>query len=265
MVKTASEVQLDIQHRFENKIRKLIQNGSTIDLFNLSISNEFGTAYQTIEDNKNPHLYSKLSGTDLDDMCAMVGLTRRDGETDNTLLYRLHNWTLDNSKGNSTACNDILLNLTYASNATYVPMVYGCGTAVVYVIPKEYSNDIITKALEEAKEKLESVQSPCVYTQYIVPKSIPIKMSIALSVADDTDISFVESLLELKIQSYINNIAPKDYMDIGAIEKMCLSYDKVTYFRILSYTVDGDSITSTKVLQDTETKMLYDTIIWTES
>ena len=220
--------------------------------------------YQEIEDNKNPHLYSKLSGDNLDDMCHMVNITRRTDESDQTLLYRLNNWTLDNAMGNTTAITDALLDLAYASNVTYVPNVYGCGTAVAYVIPNDYSTDTIANALNEAKERVENVVSPSLYIQYIVPKIIPVSFSIALSVTKDTDIEFVKALLELKIQEYINSIAPKDYMEIGQIEKFCMEEDTVSYFKILSYSVNEEEQSGIRILQQTETKLMFDTISWTE-
>lgn len=220
--------------------------------------------YQTIEDNKNPHLYSNLSGDNLDDMCQMVNIVRRTDETDDTLLYRLNNWTLSNAMGNTTAITDALLDLEYASNVTYVPCVYGCGTAVAYVIPNEYSTDVINSALAEAKERIENVVSPSLYIQYIVPKIIPVSFSIALSVTDDTDIEFVKALLELKIEEYVNGLAPKEYMEIGQIEKFCMAEDTVSYFTILSYSVNDEEQSTIKVLQETETKLMLDTVSWTE-
>lgn len=221
--------------------------------------------YQEIENAKNPHLYSKLSGADLDDMCKMVGITRRENETDTTLLYRLHDWTLANAKGNTTAITDALLDLTYASNVTYVPQVYGCGTGVAYVIPKDYSNETIAAALNEAKDRIKDVCSPATYIQYIVPRTLPVRFQCAISAATaDVDISVLEALIALRIEQYVNAIAPKDFLEIGTIEKDILSLDTVSYFRVISYSVDEVTQTGIKVLQDTETKLIYDDILWTE-
>ena len=220
--------------------------------------------YQEIEDAKNPHLYSKLSGTNLDDECAMVGIIRRDNETDTTLLYRLHDWTLANAKGNTTAIADALLDLTYASNVTYVPRVYGCGTGVAYVIPKDYSDETIGKALSEAKERLSNVADPSLYIQYIVPRVLPVRFQCAIQAADNTDLSVLESLIVLKVKEYIDAIAPKDSLSIGAIEKMVLALDAVSYFRVISYSVDNVTETGTEVIQTVDTKLMFDDISWTE-
>lgn len=263
-MRTSEEIKNTITQVFEEKTNQLIRPGSVIDLYNNSISDSMESMYQEIEDAKNPHLYSKLSGTNLDDMCAMVGIVRRTGETDKTLLYRLHNWTLENAKGNTTAIDVALLDLTYASNVTYVPKVYGCGTGVAYVIPKDYSNETIANALTEAKERLKDVISPSLYIQYIVPRILPVRFQCAISVRSDTDISIVESLISLRIKNYIDAIAPKEMLSIGTIEKDVLALNTVTYFRIISYSIDSVTQTGIEVLQNVETKMMFDDITWTE-
>lgn len=264
MIKTAEEIKNTIVRNFEQKTNQLIRSGSVVDFYNNAVSDSMNGLYQEIEDAKNPHLYSKLSGSNLDDECAMVGIVRRTNETDKTLLYRLHNWTLDNAKGNTTAITDALLDLTYASNVTYVPRVYGCGTGVAYVIPKEYTNDIIGKALEEAKERLKDVADPSLYIQYIVPRVLPVRLQCVIQVRDDVDISVMEAAIVLKVKEYIDAIAPKDSLSIGSIEKMVLAMDEVTYFRIISYSVDNVTETGTEVIQEVDTKLMFDDITWTE-
>lgn len=248
----------------ESKIGGLIRHGSVVDLYALATSEEFLRTYDEIENAKNPHLYSRLTGKNLDDLGYMLGIIRRTDETDDTMRTRIKDWCLANAKGNSTALRDALLNLEYAANVTYVPRVYGCGTAVAYVLPKEYTKEYIEKALAEARERVSNVASPSLYIEYVVPKVLPVSFSIALGVGDDVDISFVKNLLEYKIQAYVNGIAPKEYMNIGDIERTGLNETSVTYFRILSYSVDNNEQSAIRVAQETETKLLLDTISWTE-
>ncbi len=264
MVKTTEEIKNTIIQNFEEKTNQLIRSGSVIDFYNNAVSDSMNKMYQEIEDAKNPHLYSKLSGDNLDDECAMVGITRRSNETDKTLLYRLHNWTLANAKGNTTSITDALLDLTYASNVTYVPRVYGCGTGVAYVIPKEYTDEIISKALEEAKERLNDVIDPSLYIQYIVPRVLPVQFQCSIQAREDVDISILESLIVLKVKEYIDAIAPKESLSIGSIEKMVLALDEVSYFRVISYSVDGVTETGTETMQTVDTKLMFDDITWTE-
>jgi hypothetical protein len=264
-MRTVDEIQLAIENTFEERTNQMIHPGSVVDLYNHAVATEMENAYQEIENNKNPHLYSKLAGDDLTDMGKMCDIIRRTDESDTNMLYRLHNWTLSNAKANTTAITTALLNMTYASDATYVPQVYGCGTGVVYIIPKDYSNETIALALAEAKERIEDVVSKALYVQYIVPRTIPVRFQIALNVSDDVDVTTIRAYLALQIKNYVNALAPKSYMEIGAIEKLCLAQSGVTYFRILSYTIDEETMLATKVLQATETKLMFDDIVWTEA
>lgn len=264
-MKTTEEIKNAIERHFSSHTNQVIRSGSVVDLYNDAVSDSMEGLYIEIENAKNPHLYSKLSGSNLDDMCTMVGIVRRENETDRTLLYRLHNWTLENAKGNMTAITAALLDLTYASNVTYVPRVYGCGTGVAYVIPKEYTNDTIAKALTEAKERISDVADPSLYIQFIVPRVLPVRFQCAIEAREDVDLAVLESYITMRVKEYIDAIAPKEYMSIGTIEKMVLALDEVSYFRIISYSIDGVTETGTETLQTVDTKLMFDDIIWTEA
>ena len=53
-------------------------------------------------------------------------------------------------------------------------------------------------------------------------------------------------------------------LSIGTIEKDILALDTVTYFWIISYSIDSVTQTGIEVLQNVETKMMFDDITWTE-
>lgn len=262
-MRTFLEIKNTLSDTLKKKIKDDFRPGSIIDFFLSAVANSEEQIYQEIEDAKNPHLYSKLKESNLDDMCSMVGLERRNEETDSTLLYRFHNWTLENAKANTTAISDALLNLEYASNVTYIPQVHGCGTGVAYIIPKTYETDIIEKALLETKKRLENVISPSLYVEYIVPQILSIQLQCDISFQDDIDQEALKSIILLKIYEYINNIPPKDYVDLGTIEKIVLKMPEVRFFRVISYAINEKQQTSLRILQETDTKLMLNNIIWT--
>ncbi len=90
-----------------------------------------------IEKNKNPHIFTKLEGSDIDSMGILVGCARRANEDDRTYLYRMINWNTANQTANATAIEAALTTLDYSSNVTYVPYTHGVGTATAYIIPKD--------------------------------------------------------------------------------------------------------------------------------
>ena len=103
IIKQANEIQKDITSRFEERIQNQIAAGSTIDLYNVAISETLQDVYQEIENNKTPHIWSSLEGWKLDDTGTMFNLPRKTGENDANYKYRLQRWLLSNEASNTTA------------------------------------------------------------------------------------------------------------------------------------------------------------------
>ena len=91
-MKTFTQIHESIKNIFQKLTNDTVERGSVVDLFMLANSKEMEEAYLYIESNKNPHIYTNLKGSNLDDMVKFCGFTRREGESDQNLLYRLINW-----------------------------------------------------------------------------------------------------------------------------------------------------------------------------
>ena len=64
-MRSAEEVYSDIQKRFSDKAGD--EPGVVLGLFTAAVAQEAENIYRTIENNKTPHIWSKLEGQDLDD------------------------------------------------------------------------------------------------------------------------------------------------------------------------------------------------------
>lgn len=263
-MKTASEVLADLKERFEKRVQNTIASGSVLDFFNTSVSETLGDVYKEIEANKNPHLWSKLEGDQLDDMGTMLNLPRKTNEADLSYRYRIMDWVLANEASNETAINDALLNTTYASNIEFKTCTKGCGTATCYVIPKDYTTETISNALKEASDIIKKVADPTIYVEYIIPTIRGVQLQIYISVSDDADLDTIKDNIESEVMEYINTIAPKDYLEVGKINKIGINQPNVDYFSVLSMTINDEVTDSIKVLQELDSKLLFDEIIWTE-
>lgn len=263
-MKTAEQVREDILNRFYNKTRTQVETGSVIDLFARTLAEVNENIYQEIDRNRTPHVWSYLEGQQLDDTGTMLNLPRKTGESDTNYRYRLMNWTLTNESSNYTAINDALLLPTYASNIEFRPKIRGCGTGVCYVIPKEYTTDYITNSLLEAKKIIETVASPSLYVEYIVPEILGVQLQIYM-VSENGDIDAIKSNIEHNVLEYINNIPPYSYLQVGQINRIGILEDKVDYFNVMSVIINGTTVTDTAIVQRIDTKFLYDEIIWTGS
>ena len=261
--KTANEAYESLKANLENKLGDNIQTGSVIDIYNKVIADECEEMYALIENNKNPYLFTNTYGEDLDSLGYWVNLTRKDNETDDEYKFRLKDWMLTSEASNTTAISNSLLSPTYASNIQYVPYTHGAGTATCYIIPKEYEEETISLAMEEAYNLMKDVVSPSLYIEYIIPSILSVKLQCYIVTKGDE--ASIKSNITKKIQGYVNSIAPDDYLKIGDIIKIGLNESEVEYFNVVSYFIDNEEQTSISKIQGLETKFLFDSIKWVDN
>lgn len=257
-MKSLEEIYKSIKETYFNRTKLEIAEGSVIDNFLNSVSDGIQEAYEEIENNKNPHLFTKLTGADIDSMGILVGCARRPDEDDQTYLYRMINWNTSNQASNSTAVETALTSMTYASNVTYVPFTQGVGTATAYIIPKNLDNSDL--AIAETKERLENVVSTGTYVDYVIPTLLPVRLVIYISAT--RDLENIQSNIKTKIEEYINSIAPGDKLEIGALNKIGVNEANVDYFSVTQMYINNDEYQEIYAIQKLEEKFLFDEIIW---
>lgn len=260
-MRTASEITTDIKARFLQNTGKEYRATSGIGYFTDAVSRSLEDIYREIENAKNPHIYTNLSGENLDKMGVFVNVPRNANESDNNYLYRMMNWTHLKAGATYTAVNDSLLDLEYASNAEYFPGIHGAGTGVIYVIPNDYSNATITAALEEAKARVELVLSPESYTEFIIPTAIPV-IPVALIKSENGDLDYLKINISNEIETYINSIPPYEKLSVGQLNLIGMSYDNVDYFSISGIFINNNYVTETSIIQTLEEKMLFQEMSW---
>ncbi len=260
-VRTSEEINQTIQNDFKSLSGKEYRPGSALGMFTDAVARSLGDAYQEIENAKNPHIYTNLSGKNLDKMGVFVNVPREIDEDDETYLHRIMNWTYIKAAANQTAVDDSLYNLEYASNAEYHPGVYGAGTGVVYVIPLEYEEETMKNALEEVKERVKDVISPESYTEFIIPTPRAVTLVAHLE-TENGDVENLHDIISGKIKEYVNALGPGEYLSVGKLNKIGLEVDNVEFFSVDGLYIDESYITDTKVLQELETKFLFQEISW---
>ena len=260
-MRQTAEIHESLIDKLETNLKNEIKEGSMLDLFAYSYAQESEAMYQEIEDAKNPYLFTNTWGEDLDSLGSGVNLPREIGEDDNTYKYRLKEWVLQAEASNTKAISNSLLNLEYASNIDYVPYTHGCGTGTCYVIPTVYEDDVIASALEEAKERIKDIVSPSLYVEYIVPKIRAVKLNCFITYGD-VDESQVRNTIAQKIREYINAIAPGDFLKVGELLRIGLGVTGTEYFNVVTVMIDEEPVYDTEVVQELETKLMFDEIIW---
>lgn len=260
-MKETTEIHASLIRHMEDNLKDTIKEGSMLDMFAYSIAEEDRDLYQEIEDAKNPYLFTNTWGEDLDSLGYGVNLPRLENEDDDSYKYRLKDWVLSAEASNTTAISNALLNLDYASNVDYVPRTHGCGTGTCYVIPKTYEDDVITSALEEAAERIQNIVSPSLYVEYIVPTIRAVTLQCFLT-TEGVDRDQVCNTIQEKIKEYINSIAPGDFLKVGTLLRLGLSVTGTEYFNVVAVLINEDPITELEIVQELETKMLFDEIVW---
>lgn len=259
-MKSLDQIYESILSKFKSKTNLDVAKGSVIDNYTVSVSSALEEAYKEIENNKNPHIFTKLEGDYIDKMGLLVGCARQGGESDESYLYRMLSWNTSNQAANTTSIETALMNMTYASNVTYVPYTQGVGTATAYIIPKSLDSETQEKAIQETKDKLLPVLSAGSYVEYIVPKTIPVNIVAYLSVYKDEE--NVKKNIQNKIQDYINNIAPGDKLEIGQLNKIGISETNVGYFSVSIVKLGSDEMQDISATQKLEEKFVFNEIIW---
>lgn len=258
-MKNNQEIYLSLKENLENKIKAGIREGSLIDINNHVISDEISDMYTEIENSKNPHLYTNLFGKDLDDFSYLMNLTRMEGESDETFKLRLSKWATASEASNTTAIENAILNLKYASNVEYISKTHGIGTGSCYIIPKVYEEDTINKALEETQERLKNIIDPSMHIEYIVPTIRAVKLHLYISISGD---EIIKDNVTKKIKKYINSIAPGEYLKAGEIINIGINEPGVEYFNVIAIYVDEEKIQDIEIVQELDSKFLFDEIIW---
>ncbi len=263
-LKSSATIHDDIKQRFERRMNDSFEDNSVMDLFTLALSDEFAKVYEEIENNKTPHVWTSLSGEQLDKAGAGLNCPREAGESDVTYKYRLLNWTLSNEAGNDTAIKTALLNPKWARNIDYIPFTDGCGTATCYVLPKHYTREYIENALQEAADIIAKKGNSSTYVKYVVPRVLGVRLQIVLQPKEGADVDLLKRRLEEKIANYVNAIAPKEYLEVGEIDRLAYSEDEVMSFSLVGLSIDDSYTTKRSILQGIDTKMLFDEIDWEE-
>jgi len=258
-MRTSDEIFQDIRDRFESKTGDT--QGTVLDMYSKAVAEVDADVYEEIENNKTPHVWSKLQGKDLDATGLWVNCPRDPEESDASYRYRLMQWMLRNEASNETAIKVKLLNPQYARNIEFVAMTNGCGTGTCYVLPRHYTEENIAASLKEAKERIHEIASPTTYIDYIIPEIKAVSFSVYLK-TEDGDEAALKKNITAQVREYVNSIAPKEYLSVGTVNKIGANMSHVDYFSVLALFINGEQTSKIKLLQEIETKFIFDNITW---
>lgn len=260
-MKNKDQVYQDIRQDFLLRTGIGIQEGTAIDFYTLAVSAGLEDAYNTIEENRNPHIFTRLKGKELDDTGWFFNMPRRAGENDATYLYRLMNWVAAKEKSNQTAVDDALLNLEHSSNAYFVPKTNGCGTATIYIIPNNYTEEQKSSAILEVVDRIHDVLTPTSHIDFVIPEPIEVKLHVYLD-ASNADYDLLRQSITNKVRDYISAIPPQEFLSLGDINRIGMREPGVKYFNVMRIMLEDLVVPKIQIRQDVHTKLFLEEIIW---
>ena len=263
-IKSFAEIYNSLKQSFLDRTNVDIAPRSVIDMFFKSIADVIQQVYDAIEKNKKPYLFTNQKGDELDATGHFLQCPREENESDKNYLYRLSNWTQRNAACNQQAIEDKCKELKYSSSQNYVAYTKGLGTGTIYIIPLEYSDGGIVRALTEAQEKVSPVIAPTSIVYFKVPEPKYIKVVAYLDVKNNSDNEYIKRTIQNKIKDYINTIAPGSSLYLGEINNIGLDVDNVEYFNVVQIFANEEEITDFEILQTITAKFLFDQIIYWE-
>lgn len=231
-------------------------------MFTSSIANEIKEAYQTIEDNKKPYLFTNQTGDELDSTGYFVSCPRYSNENDSNYFSRMVNWNANNATCNSTSISNACKGLKYSNASNYVPYTKGIGTATIYLIPLSYNEEDKEKCLMEAQEKVSLVINPSSRVEFKIPDPRYVKLVAYLDTVENSDDSVIKADIIKNVKEYINGIAPGDKLYLGQINRIGLAPKEVEYFNVVQIYINDEEATDFEILQTIEAKFIFDQIIW---
>jgi uncharacterized phage protein gp47/JayE len=264
IIKSFEEIYNDLKQSFYKRTKIDVEPRSVIDMVFKAVSDMLHTVYKVIEDNKKPYLFTKQTGDELDDTGYFLNCARLENESDSNYLYRLSNWVQRNAACNRTAIEDRCKELLYSVAANYVAYTHGLGTATIYLIPLDYSEESKIRALNEASEKIGAVIAPTSLVYFKIAEPSFIKLVAYIDVKDGYDYATAQNAITNSIRVYINSIAPGDSLYIGEINKIGLNVEGVEYFNIVQLFNNDEELADFELLQTIHAKFMLDQIIWWE-
>jgi hypothetical protein len=81
-----------------------------------------------------------------------------------------------------------------------------------------------------------------------------------MSVYKDED--NIKTNINNKFETYINNLAPGELLEVGQLNKIGTDETNVSYFSISSVIIDGEELQTLSATQKLESKFVFDSITW---
>jgi hypothetical protein len=164
--------------------------------------------YSAMSSNLTTQYLSQAKSDALDALGLLVGITRRNGESDQNLRVRIGNAIQASSGANLLALTQALLGLANVRDVIAKPFTHGIGSLSFYLIGIAGIPDATTIAL--AQQSIDSMAAGGAYSVVTVPQALLINITGSIATNNSLTLQTLQSQAQLAIANYINNLSMGD-------------------------------------------------------
>jgi uncharacterized phage protein gp47/JayE len=201
---------------------------SVVESVDLHIAN----LYNDMNGNLSGSYLSQASGATLVAIALLVGVTPRNGESDNDLRYRTSVAINSKAGANLTELTVALLALSGISTVLPIPFSQGLGTMSFYLIATNGIADSSTVALAQAT--VNNLAAAGTTTFVLTPTPLTVSITGTISVSSSSNRSSVAASVSAAIANYISNLSMGNPLVVNELITAALNVAGTTDFNLLT-------------------------------
>jgi len=205
-----------------------------VESVNISLSSFYGDLNYGLLN----YALSTATGTGLDALVFLLGITRRAGESDANLVYRATNALTVAGTANLTALLDALFALDGIADVIAVPFTQGIGSISFYLIGTAGIPSVTTQALATAA--LTEILAAGAYAIVDLPNPVLLNAAGTLTIAPGNSLAVGEALAQTAATRYLANLSMGAPFIVTAFEAAILGAGtQIVDFNLVSMSVTG--------------------------
>lgn len=209
-----------------------------VDAFGEEMSNLY---FQTYFLQEMAYL-STAVGSYLDEIGHLMGVTRKEAETDTAYRKRISESVYTTAGGNQLAIESVLNQYNGVAKYEYRKYAFGPGSFLVFIYPEvEVKNEY--QLILGVTEALKEVVSEGIYFEVQVPVSIPVGLELVLQFRENTEeIEKRETRARIKMAcaSYLSQMEKDEVLIINEIiQRVMETSDKIVDMNFVNLTING--------------------------
>lgn len=224
-MKTRNEIRTEMLAVLARKTGiNITEEGSVALAIVDALLDEVVSLYHELERTKQGAYLSTSSGVTTELIGELMGITRREGESDANLKVRIGNATHTHAKGNRIAIEEAIWSVPGVANFDYRPYGQGTGSFTVYLYPQPGVNQV--RLLEQVRLALKDAVAEGIRYEVRVPAEKRIDLSLVLQFKEGTSVMQKQELknrARANVTAYINNLQKGGVLTINEIIKRVMA------------------------------------------